>query len=341
MKIKALKLIQNKQEMYLFILSVGTLNEKFDISRRKENKITNDEGYQRSFGSSRLANIRNYLLKEKGIIPNSILVNIDKGKYSYNEKTSELTINDEPSIGFIIDGQHRVLGTFHSDPKIMLPVVATTGLDVVAQAQLFIKINSTQKGVPTSLYLDLLDLTEGQIANFDDEEINNLGERRAIEIAKRLNEETDSPFFDKVKTVGEKASGVSLVAFKSNLLEYVDPKNGKFSQFGFEEQYSIFKIYFKAIKAVYLEQWDKYVFFKTVTFGAMMKSMYEVFNLVTQKGSFSTNNTVKVLDIVKDFNFGSGEYGSGFKAQDNLAKSFIAKLKSSMKESGTTIKIGD
>lgn len=340
MKIKAIKLIQNEQTMYVFVVTAGTLYDRFDISRRKDNKTTNNEGYQRSFGTSRINNIKNYLIQEKGIIPNSILVNIDEGKYSFNEATNELTLNDETSIGFIIDGQHRVIGTYNANPEIILPVVATTELDVVAQAQLFIKINSTQKGVPTSLYLDLLDLTEGELADFDDEGISNLGERRAIEIAKRLNEESDNPFFEKVNTVGERQEGVSLVAFRSSLLEYVEPKNGKFKEYGFEQQFTIFKIYFKAIKATYLEQWETGVFFKSVVFGGIMKAMYDIFVTVTQrKSSFSTNNAMEILEKIKDFNFNSGEFGSGFKAQDNLAKALISALKTTIKDSNEIITI--
>ena len=340
MKIKTLKLVQNAQLMYVFVIPAETLYNNFDISRRKDDNITNDEGYQRSFGSSRIKNMQNYLQNENGIIPNSILVNIDKGKYKYDDKEGELTLSDEASIGFIIDGQHRVIGTYHSDPSLLLPVVATVELDIVEQAKLFIKINSTQKGVPTSLYLDLLDLTEGQIEDFDDEGISNLGERRSVEIAKRLNEEMDSPFFEKVNTVGERNQGVSLAAFKASLLDYVDHKNGKFKEYGFEQQYTIFKIYFKAIKAVYLNQWDKAVFFKSATFGGIMKAMYDVFVIVTQqKKSFSTNNTIDVLELVKEFNFGSGEFGSGFKAQDNIAKALISNLKATIKDNNSTIRI--
>lgn len=326
--------------MFVFVVAAEILYNNFDISRRKDDNITNDEGYQRSFGSSRIKNMQNYLQKENGIIPNSILVNIDKGNYSFDEKKSELTLKDEASIGFIIDGQHRVIGTYHADPKILLPVVATVELDVVQQAKLFIKINSTQKGVPTSLYLDLLDLTEGEIDNFDDEGISNLGERRAVEIAKRLNEETDSPFFEKVNTVGERSQGVSLAAFKASLLEYVDHKNGKFKEYGFEQQYIIFKIFFKSIKAVYLPQWEKAVFFKSAIFGGIMKAMYEIFVTVTQqKKSFSTNNTIEVLELVNNFDFSSGKFGSGFKAQDNLAKALISDLKSTIKDNNSTIRI--
>ena len=117
-------------------------------------------------------------------------------------------------------------------------------------------------------------------------------------------------------------------------------QNGKFKEYGFEQQYTIFKIYFRALKAVYLEQWDNGAFFKTVVFGGVMKAMYEVFVTVTQqKKSFSTNNTVEVLEMIKDFNFQSGAFGSGFKAQDNLAKALISELKKTIKDNNTTITI--
>jgi DGQHR domain-containing protein len=143
MTIKAIKLVQNMQQMYLFVVSARVLHDSFDISRRKENNETNEEGYQRSFGKSRINGIKNYLLQENGIIPNSILVNIDKDKFSFNEAENELTLKEESSIGFIIDGQHRVMGTYNANPDILLPVIATIELTNVQQAQLFIKINMT------------------------------------------------------------------------------------------------------------------------------------------------------------------------------------------------------
>ncbi|MFO0052320.1 MAG: hypothetical protein ACK53Q_05170, partial [Dolichospermum sp.] len=71
-------------------------------------------------------------------------------------------------------------------------------------------------------------------------------------------------------------------------------------------QYKIFEIYFRAVKAVFLEQWDnpKSYILKTVGFGGLMQAFYEIFNVVMQKHKmFNTENTIKVLELIQDFKF--------------------------------------
>jgi len=330
MEIPVIQFTQNGQTLFYFILSAKTIYNRFDVSRRIEDK---EKGYQRSFSSSRIKQIARYIDKENGILPNSILVNLDAGKYTYDEKDQKLLLNEEGALGFIIDGQHRVWGAHEAKEDIILPVVATAGLDNVNQAKLFVKINQSQRGVPASLYLDLLNLTDGVIEDFDDEAVP--AQRRAIEIAKRLNEDEDSPLFELIRTTGDSGRGIALSEFVNQAKEYVDPKNGKLLNYGFEQQYSIFKIYFKAVKGVFLEQWDdeKSLILKTVGFGGLMEAFYEIFQLVSQRGkTFSTDNTIQLLNLIKDFKFNSENLpGGGIKAQENAAKVIIASIKKELK----------
>ncbi len=330
MNIQAIKFVQNGVEMYMFTLDAKMIYSKFAVSRRVDDK---EKGYQRSFSSTRINQIKRYVDKENGILPNSILVNIDPDKCNYNVQTSTLNIKDEENIGFIIDGQHRVWGASHAEINILLPVVATVALTTVQQAQLFVKINKTQRGVPVSLYLDLLDITEGVIEDFDSEEIP--AQRRAVEIAKRLNEDEESPLFELIRTTGEPGEGIALSEFVSLIKEYVDPKKGKLLNYGFEQQYRIFKIYLKAVKAVFLEQWENKdsLILKTVGFGGLMKAFYEIFHLVTQGDkSFSTDNTIQLFNKISDFVFNTETLpGGGIKAQENAGKIIVSTLKKAMK----------
>ncbi len=330
-KLPALKYEQNGMTMFLFLAKTELIYDKFEVSRRIDDK---ERGYQRSFSSNRIRQIKNYLLKDKGIIPNSILVNIDYGKYRYDESMNSLVLKNENSIGFIIDGQHRIKGAYEAQNGFIFPVVATVDLEIKTQAQLFVKINSTQKGVPSSLYLDLLDLIDGVIEDFDDENIP--AKRRAIEIAKRLNEDEESPLYDLIRLTGESGRGIALSEFVSHAEQYVDPKYGKLLDYGFEQQYRIFKIYFKAVKGVFLEQWydQNTLILKTVGFGGLMKAFYEVFTLVTQHHKqFSTENTIKIFELIKEFKFDSSHLqGGGLKAQDNAGKVIVSNLKKAIRK---------
>jgi len=331
MNIPVIKIEQNGKQMFLFTLQAKFIYEHFDVSRRVENK---EKGYQRSFTKSRINQIARYVDRDGGILPNSVLVNIDTDKFEYHEESNEISLNEEGSLGFIIDGQHRIWGSNQARMDILLPVVATHGLTVQEQAKLFIKINQSQKGVPVSLYLDLLDLTEGIIEDFDNEDIP--AQRRAIEIAKRLNEDEESSLFELIRTTGEPGHGIALNEFVNQIKSYVDPKKGQLLNYGFEDQYKMFKIYFKAIKGVFLEEWNNTdsLILKTVGFGGLMKAFYEIFLLATQGGKpYSTDNTMTLLQNISDFKFNNENLpGGGIKAQEEAGKTIVSKLKKALKE---------
>ncbi len=331
MNIPALQFKQNEITLLLFVLPAKYIYENFDVSRRVDNK---EIGYQRSFSQLRVKQISKYVDNGTGILPNSVLVNIDATKCSYEQNTQMLTLNDNQGpLGFIIDGQHRVWGANEATTEISLPVVATTGLATIDQAKLFVKINQSQRGVPASLYLDLLNLTDGVIEDFDDESVP--AKRRAIEIGTRLNQDSDSPLFELIRTTGDSGRGISLSEFVTQANPYVDFKTGKFANFGFEEQYSIFKIYFKAVKGVFLQQWEdpSSLILKTVGFGGLMQAFYEIFQIVSQEArTFSTEGTIKILTLIQDFQFNTDTLpGGGVKAQENASKVIIASIKKALK----------
>lgn len=59
----AIEINQNGQILYLFSMSAKRIYDKFSVSRRVEDK---EKGYQRSFSSSSLKQIANYLNKDSG-----------------------------------------------------------------------------------------------------------------------------------------------------------------------------------------------------------------------------------------------------------------------------------
>lgn len=342
MDIKTIKFEQNNTILYCFVVDAKTIYNKFSVSRRLEDK---EEGYQRSFSKTRINQIKKYIDKENGILPNSILVNIDNGVSTFDAESSTLTLNDNSdNWGFIIDGQHRVWGSNEAENNLFLPVVATIGQSVEAQAQLFVKINKTQKGVPVSLYLDLLDITDGVIEDFDSEEAT--AQRRGIEIAKRLNEDNDSPMYDLIRMTGESGRGISLSEMVNRLKPHVDPKKGTLLNYGFERQFLIFKIYLKAIKSVFLEDWDNpdSLLLKTVGFGGIMNAFYEIFTLTVQNSKkFSTDDVIELLSNISDLKFDTETFpGGGIKAQQNAADIIVTKLKKAIKgDSSNNILIED
>ncbi len=332
MTVSCIKFEQNGSNFFLFVLDAKFIYNRFAVSRRIEDK---EKGYQRSFSKARVNQIKTYIDKEKGILPNSVLVNIDSEKYSYDPKRNKLKFPGGTSnLGFIIDGQHRVWGANKAEHTIELPVVATIELTTQQQAQLFVKINKSQKGVPVSLYLDLLDITEGVIEDYDNENVSS--SRRGIEIVKRLNDDEESPFFDLVRTTGDSGRGIALSEFVNLLKNYIDPKKGKLLNYGFEDQYKIFKIYFRAFKSVFLSEWEDKtsLILKTVGFGGIMHSFFDIFQLVIQREKiFSTQNTIKLLKKISKLKFNSETFpGGGIKAQENAGKLIVSYIRKAIKD---------
>jgi len=142
MEIQAIEFIQNDISMYFFIATAKFLYDNFDVSRRIENK---EKGYQRSFSKTKVNSIERYIKNENGIIPNSILVNIDRNckyenyKLIFDEK-------ENSSFGLIIDGQHRLKGTYQANPLFLLPVIATWNLDVKIKQNYLLKSMIHKKG---------------------------------------------------------------------------------------------------------------------------------------------------------------------------------------------------
>ncbi|MBE9204062.1 DGQHR domain-containing protein [Synechocystis salina LEGE 06099] len=330
----AIKLIQNELELLVFCCPCKTIYEYFDVSRRIDDKT---QGYQRSFSNTRIKQIKSYLSNDKGIIPNSILVNLENGAYEFSEDSKTLRLaSEKKSLGLIIDGQHRVKGCYDADPEFYIVVVAVLGLSQRDQARLFVTINKNQKGVPASLYLDLMNLLEGDIEDFDGEEVS--AERRAREIAIRLNEDPESPLFELIRTTGESGTGISLNEFVRQVKDYVTPNKGKLAEFGFEEQYRIFYIYFRAIKAVFLEEWNdpnSYIL-KTVGFGGLINAFYEVFNITLQQNKqFNTDSLITLFKLIEDFKFQKNELpvGGGVNAQKVTGQLILERLKSRVRTS--------
>ncbi len=107
MNIPAIKFEQNNRSLYYFVLDAKLLYANFAVSRRIEDK---EKGYQRSFSKTRISTIARYIDKQNGILPNSVLVNIDADKFVYDEGVKEIILSDDTNVGFIIDGQHRIWG---------------------------------------------------------------------------------------------------------------------------------------------------------------------------------------------------------------------------------------
>ena len=151
--IPAIPLVQGSKKFYIFAIQASELYQLVQINRRSEDKR---EGYQRALSPSRVRSVARYLLSG-GAIPGAIAVSFDAG--NFDPKQNRLKLPGSEDIGWVIDGQHRLAGAFEASEQgidVELPVIAALDANIESQIELFITINREARGVPASLYIDLL-----------------------------------------------------------------------------------------------------------------------------------------------------------------------------------------
>jgi len=338
-----IKIKQNDINLYVFKLTAEEIHNNFVVSRRYLDK---KEGYQRILKDSKVKNISNYLDGKNdedypSILPNSILIALDK--IEYDEKTGSLTIlnNEEDYKGLIIDGQHRSEGAYLNNSSFPLIIIGVEGLEPKYQARLFITVNDTQTALPKSLYRDLFSLISDEeinesLLNGEDLEVDI----KATEIAKELNGDIESSLYQIIDLTGERQVGhISLMEFIRNVKPYINYDNGKFKEFSYRQQVKIIDNYFQAIYNTYKEEWtkDKKPLFKTTIFGGLFKSLDDIWDIVIREESNFKVDKIEIILKKADINNLESlalNMGGGFKAQENYHKKFIKLLKDQLKEEG-------
>lgn len=330
LKFHCIALKQAETNLFLFISSAKKLWSIVDINRRIENK---DEGYQRALSASRVRNIAIFIEKHN-ILPTSVLINFDKGKF--DNKSSTLIIPNNPNAGWVIDGQHRLAGAHESHIDINLPVVAFIGLPFEEQVNNFVTINREQKGVPSSLYYELLHyLPTGKT----DKEVV---QERTADLAKELKMDENSPFFNRiVTTTSPKKGQLSLANFVRKVTPLIR-RQGRFSTLSDDSRSGILNNYYRALANIFPNEFNRLdpIFFKTLGFGALIEALPTFIDLTLQQyHGFRIADASKIFKTIENFNFDSWrKMGTGGAAESSAANDIITELTRSVSSpSGTEI----
>lgn len=210
-------------DIYTFPMTVNDLAKISYVAVRGRDK---EEGaVQRVLNKKRISSIKQYVL-DGNMFVNSFVINWNDENYVPEIIDDQIIIPLVDSVAQLIDGQHRLEGLKEAvkvDESInnkTLLVSMVIGLKTKEAAKIFININSEQKPVPKSLIFDLYGVTE------DDK---NFAITRSGDIAKELNENVDSPFYNLIKYPGNpRGKGkIDLSTVVSVLKKYVDV-DGKF-----------------------------------------------------------------------------------------------------------------
>lgn len=318
----ALAVKQGGFSFYLFSLPASKLWQMVQINRRSEDK---DEGYQRALSEARVRNIAKYLQGGR-MLAGAIVVSFDEGKF--DKAMSKLRFPNKKDIGWVIDGQHRLAGAHEAVGNgidLTLPIIGFLGLSLEKQIELFITINKEARGVPASLYIDLLkDLPKQKTER-------ELADERIADIARGLDADELSPFNQRIIfTRTAKAGEISLNNFARILRPHISRPGGTISLFTPKEQQGAITNYYKALQAAFPGAFKKHppIFFRTIGFGAVWRAFPYVFNLTQGRfKSFSVAAITKIFQAIGDFEFQKwAEAGSGSAAEIAAGDDLIAAL---------------
>lgn len=301
-KIPIIEVSQPIGTFYISVLDATILEKISKVNTRLKNK-----GYQREETTKRVNDIKRFSEDVDAVFPTPIVLSVDKDAETF-VSDNEFCFNDSSPFAEIIDGQHRAAGIFKSSKKeqFQLPIILLFDLTEEEKAYIFSTINSKQTKVSMSLIYDLFSISQ-----------NRSPQKTSHEIARLLNTDDNSPFYNRLKMLGKKESDFSSLSqgsFIRYLLPLISRKPDEDLQilknnpnilldddercplryYFINEQddvlYKIISNIFKAVKNTFPEEWKnhkKYILSKTTGYAAIMRAFPSLFELGASKGTLT------------------------------------------------------
>ena len=147
----AIKCTQNERDFFITSIPSDILWRVCYVSRRDEDS---EKGFQRVLNESRAASIAKYLEDEHGQIPSPLILSA-KNEAAFSFRSGKVSFEKLANVFLVLDGQHRLFGLSKLQTPLDTPVVIFSNLSIQEEVGLFIDINTNQRGVSTSLLLDI------------------------------------------------------------------------------------------------------------------------------------------------------------------------------------------
>lgn len=273
----ALLLSQNKHRFYFATIPVDKLFASCFVSRRDEDP---EAGFQRALNETRADDIARYLAEGNGSIPSNIVLSAQpEAGFTYDRKTKSISFRPGPRTFLVLDGQHRLWGYQKCRVRHRVPVAVYQELTRADEARLFIDINTTQRGVPAALLLDIKHLAQ----------MESLKEASLRMLFDKLNSDPESPLVGKLSPAKSVHGKISRVTFNkavggaltSGVLNDTEP----------ESRYRLLRNYLSALEAELQDQ-------KLLTSASFFEAVIELFNEVIQ-ATLGAHQNAKVTSIRK------------------------------------------
>lgn len=337
---------------YITKLRANILAELVDVMPRS---ASNPDAIQRESSQNRISEISKYCSDPDATFPTPIIISIySEANVIQNKYTFEFNPLSEEKIGEVIDGQHRLRGIKESDfaDRFELPIILMFNLTEEEKAYVFSIINSKQTKVSASLIYDLFALSK-----------HRSPQKTAHEIARALNSNESSPFFDRLKMLGKRVEGqenaiLSQGTFVKYLIELLskdpdeDYRRSKRSE-PFIESNSlplrsyfiegnddvILKIFlnlFRALKDTFPEYWQtptENILWKTTGYIAIAKAFNTLYEVGDQKNDLSYEffshifNDFRIYLQEKEIELTSEYFPSNAQQQNKLKNILIESIR--------------
>lgn len=290
-KLNSLICEQNDKKFYISIIANDILKEVCFVARRDEDP---EQGFQRTLNESRAKDIATYLDEYKGSIPSALILSAqDNARFSYDDQLKQISFRTEKSSFMVLDGQHRLYGLLKAKNRYEIPVIIFNKLNTTEEVNLFIDINTTQKGVPTTLLLDIKNLSGKETKKED----------RQRKLFDRLNQESVlAGLLSPSKSKVGKITRVSFNQATNDLFEggFFHDKSNDFIYNGVKNYLAAAEVVFKNSKSEKAK----------LTNSIMFKSLFSVFQEVVDKslkefGDLKVESLINVLNPISKINFDS------------------------------------
>jgi DGQHR domain-containing protein len=313
--LSATRVAYNGYTYYVGVASGKLLLANSRVSRRAEDP---DQGFNRNLQVSRAREIARYLETEHSSIPTNIVLSA-QAKANLSFRRSRLTWDEAPSDAFLVlDGQHRLFSMQHTDLDYDFGVAIYDGLTQQQEVQLFVDINTKQKGVPPALLLDIKQLAGSETTT----------EEKLRRLFDTVSQDVASPLRGQMSPAATKAGMVSRVTFNTALKKPVE--TGTLSQTDNDEDRARLVInYLSAVRRILRQSGAQR---NDLTKATMLQAFFEIFDEVVDQtlardGALRPDNLTVTLDPLSALDF--DEYvGSNRPSKAKLVADMRAQLTS-------------
>lgn len=333
---------------------ISKINAHYLINYTTINRRTlNNNGIQRALNNEKVKKIGDYCNDPDATFPTPIILSINSKDIDIDETT---IIFKKDYVGEIIDGQHRVngLALTNNVDNFELPIILMLDLDQSEKAYIFSVINSNQTPVPKSLIYELFELSDKKNVY-----------KTAHEIARGLNSDADSSFYNKLKMLGKKEhdnNSLSQGTFVTYLVKlyskHPDRDNSKLkkdeelisdsslplrSYFIKDRQdvmYKVIRNYFNAVQKVFPEEWSnhqEYILSKSTGYGALILVFPYAFQYGKEKNKLNESIFEEFFKEIKSYfdtegiKLTANNFPSNAQQQRKLADRMIEPFKNNIK----------